>query len=86
MVNIALSGNLSILNHLTAPAPHVTMRAACAPPRDARCRRPPPPSLPRALAARDDAALRRLVNVFLFATIGFLSWPVVGNLLQLSGR
>lgn len=76
MVAIAASGNLSILNHLTVVPALACLDDGCFP-RRFRGRRPP--RTPRRW-------LRWAVDLALLSTIGFLSRPVVHNLLQTRGR
>ena len=73
MVAIAASGNFSILNHLT-----VVPALACLD--DGVFRRTAAP------ARRKRSALRWLADLAVVGVVGWLSRPVVANLLQTSGR
>ncbi|KAL1508528.1 hypothetical protein AB1Y20_004628 [Prymnesium parvum] len=78
MVNIALSGNFSLLNHLTVLPALACLDDACWP---AWLRRAAPAGAP----PRRNAS-RLLVDTAALIAVGYLSWPVVANLLQLDGR
>ena len=84
MVNIALSGNLSLLNHLTVIPALACLDDACWP-AWMRPARPPAPPIPthRWNLAR---IARGAVDAAMVGIVGYLSWPVVENLLQLGGR
>lgn len=77
MINIALSGNMSLLNHLTIIPALACLDDVCWP---KWMRADPSP----ARANRD--AARSAIDLAVLGTIGYLSWPVVANLLQLGGR
>ena len=91
MVNIALSGNLSMLNHLTLLPALACLDDACWP----QWMHPTPPKVvtgrhrPSAAHASPwtpGRIARGAVDLAVVATIAALSWPVVANLLQLGGR
>jgi hypothetical protein len=97
MLNIALSGNLAFLNHVTAIPALASLDDACWPAWLARLVLPTPATTPRGSRNRAvagahtrwntiAAAQRWLVDLSLFATVAYLSWPVLANLLQTSGR
>ena len=93
MVNIALSGNLSLLNHLTILPALACLDDTCFPcwmrPRLAP-RRPASPLASAPPSGVDAAAAcrwaRRSVDLALASALATLSWPVVENLLQLGGK
>ena len=86
MVNIALSGNLGFLNHLTVVPALAALDDSCWPSWlraaiSGRGRRAAPS--PRMLPSR---FFRLAVELALVVAVSVLSYPVVANLLQLDGR
>lgn len=79
MVNIALSGNLGFLNHLTVIPALACLDDSCWP---RFCR----PAGSRTKGSNPAPVARTLIDVVLVGTIAVLSLPVVANLLQLDGH
>jgi hypothetical protein len=82
MVGIALSGNFSFLNHLTIIPALACLDDACW------------PNVLHRLVLHSSAATtparplltRKVLDLVLLLVIGYLSWPVVSNLLQRNGH
>lgn len=88
MLNIAISGNLSFLNHLTIIPALACLDDACWSwffwPRRAQTERAKVAQ--KGLFGLFPKVVRWLVDLTLMGTIAYLSMPVVKNLLQLEGR
>ena len=84
MVNIACSGNLAFLNHLTLVPCLAALDDSCWPRSLHRGQQPRRPSAHRSLDTFGRLS-RGALDVSLLAMIAYLSWPVVENLLQLGG-
>lgn len=84
MVNIALSGNLAILNHLTILPALACLDDLCWP----RALRPKMTGGGQGARSYKPYGgwVRLVVDGILLVTIAGLSWPVIANLLQLDGR
>jgi hypothetical protein len=87
MVGILLSGNFSFLNHLTIIPALACIDDACWPTFFHRLVLKRETDQSESTGTSGLTLLpRRLINLILFLVIGFLSWSVVGNLLQRNGR
>lgn len=90
MFNIAISGNLSFLNHMTIIPALACLDDACWTPWRSRVAPKPGADEQRKAPTGATGAMakgtRWIVDLALVGTIAYLSMPVVKNLLQLEGR
>lgn len=82
MLNIALSGNLSFLNHLTIIPALACLDDSCWP----KLIRAAEPTSDGSRRWKMSSLLRGAVDAGVLGGVCYLSWPVVSNLLQLDGR